>query len=102
DEKDVSTFEAALEALENAPRLDDRADALRNELKALLVRAREYAATPTPQERSRRRAQEQRNKLEADFKLWAEKFRHWIETDSEKYGIQLQRPTPGKNPTKEQ
>ncbi|HYE66809.1 MAG TPA: rhomboid family intramembrane serine protease [Pyrinomonadaceae bacterium] len=102
DEKDVSTFEAALEALENAPRLDDRADAMRNELKALLVRAREYAATPTPQERSRRRAQEQRNKLEADFKSWAEKFRHWIETDSEKYGIQLQRPTPDKNPTKEQ
>ena len=102
DEKDVSTFEAALEALENAPRLDDRADAMRNELKALLVRAREYAATPTPQERSRRRAQEQRNNLEADFKSWAEKFRHWIETDSEKYGIQLQRPTPDKNPTKEQ
>ncbi len=89
DRRDAGELEMAMKALDNAPHLDDQADAVRDELKGLLVRAGEYANAPTPDKRTQRAAQEQQNKLAQDYKAWGEKLKAWITTAGERYGLTL-------------
>lgn len=97
---DGGDLDRALEGLEGAPHLDDETDALRNELKSLLVRAKELAAraeTPRPtRQQQLARAREQR-KLSEDFVAWNKKYQEWAETDSRKYGVKLKEPEPAAN-----
>lgn len=107
NEGNASSIDGALKALESAPRLDDESDALRNELKDLLARAKEFAtrtaaATFPNTNRNVRRAQEEQRKLVLDFKSWSEKFRLWIETNGNKYGLQpVSTPTPAPDSSNE-
>jgi rhomboid protease GluP len=76
----------ALEALDKAPHLDDRTEVLRNELKALLTRVKEFAeAQPANQKPSQAPAKE-RDPLLNDFKAWRKQVEAWIKTDGQKYG----------------
>lgn len=98
NERDASGVDKAVEALNRAPRLDDNSDALRNEMKDLLARAKEYATMPTPDGRAKRRAQEQQRRLIADHNAWSAKLKQWVETDGAKYSIELQEnPPPSPN-----
>lgn len=96
NERDASAVAPALEALESAPSLDKESDALRGELKDLLVRAREFATTELSQ-----RDKQQHETLVTDILSWMEKYKQWVQTNGKQYGIFLQQPTPtneaGKN-----
>jgi membrane associated rhomboid family serine protease len=94
---DGGDLDRALGGLDGAPHLDDETDALRNELKSLLTRAKELTgktetARPTRQQQLAR-AREQR-KLSEDFVAWNKKYQEWAETDSHKYGVKLKEPEP--------
>jgi membrane associated rhomboid family serine protease len=96
---DASDLDRAAEGLDAAPRLDDATDALRNELKSLLARAKEFtnAAPQQPSRPSRqqqRAREDERKKLFADFVAWNKKYQEWAEADSRKYGVKLKEPGP--------
>jgi len=88
-EGDGGRLAGAIERLERAPSVSAEADALRDELKALLARARDLAAEPrlTPRERSRRVGQ-----INADFSNWHQRFDRWVETDGRNFNIISEAP----------
>ncbi len=87
NETDPEATEQAINKLENAPRLNDKADALRNELKELVVRARDYTSLPA-KERETKPSQLQLQQLLTDFQGWQDRFREWVKTDGgQKFGI---------------
>ena len=90
---DVAEIDPAIKQLESVPSLDEKPDAIRNNLKALLVRARELAAQK-PEQRQNRRAQAQLKELLSDFQAWEKGFDEWVKTDGEKYGLKLIEPQP--------
>jgi membrane associated rhomboid family serine protease len=84
-------IEAAIKALDDAGPPDERARALRDDLKALLTRTREYLAQLRARlDRQRIRAQEQA--LDSALDSWVAKRDEWIKTDGEKYGIVIEQP----------
>lgn len=85
---DARAAEEGLRALDYAPHLDDEADGLRNELKALLLRARALAQTSQTENRSPAIGK-QREDLLLAFESWRERFRLWVELDGHKYGIRI-------------
>lgn len=97
NEGDSGDVDRALEGLDGAPRLDDETEALRNEMKSLLVRVKEFNARAQPARPTRQqrlvRAEEQR-KLSADFIAWQKKYEEWAKTTSEKYGAKLKEVAP--------
>ncbi|MFN2456126.1 MAG: rhomboid family intramembrane serine protease [Pyrinomonadaceae bacterium] len=76
----------AIEALDKASPPDEKTDALRNELRSLLVRALDIAAAPPAKQRARK----QELQLIKDFQGWQKNFKQWLDTDSAKYGLQVQ------------
>jgi membrane associated rhomboid family serine protease len=95
---DVSGIQPALEQIENAPRLDEEAEGLRNDLKSLLTRIKEFTETkPEGQKPAQAREQKaKKNKLSSDFVAWQKKQLEWVKTHAEKYGIRLQQPDSSK------
>ena len=89
---DAQAAEDGLRALDYAPYLDDQADQLRYELKALLMRARALAEAARNQARSPALGTERENLLLA-FESWRERFKLWVELDGHRYGITLE-PAP--------
>jgi rhomboid protease GluP len=89
---DTSAIEPAIVALDHAPRLDEKADALREELKSLLVRAR--ARTASPEQRDT----EQRKKLRTDFRSWQNANLEWAQANKEKYNLQIDEDEPSPSP----
>ena len=75
---DAGRINNAIQELSGAPRLDDQADALRDGLKALLVRAKESA--PTARVRL-----EHEKKLRADFESWKKDYNRWLSTSGKQY-----------------
>lgn len=97
--QDTGDTEAVNKALDAAPTLDEKADALRKEMKQLLLRAGELAKIPTAL-RGRARARTQREELRKDFDAWVERRDEWVKTEGENYGIKLVEPetsTEGKD-----
>lgn len=88
---DSSGAEEAAKALEAAPNFDEKADAIRNELKQLLARAQSLSKTP-PDQRTGARARALREELAQDLLAWVEKRNAWIKSDGEKYGVRLVEP----------
>ncbi len=92
---DQSATDAAIEKLSRAPSLNPRADELRDELKFLLIRARDLAQQPQPKEQAARRAGAQAlDKLVADREDWEKRFNQWVETEGRTYGIGIVEPSP--------
>lgn len=87
---DKSKIDSALAQLENAPKIDDKTEALRDELKSLLGRMKELDATAKPGANSNQSATvKEERKLDADFKAWQKKVVELIKTEGAKYGIKL-------------
>src|SRR5947209_3233161 len=92
DQGDATQADKAIAQLDRVPALDAQADALRNGLKSLVERARDYAKLPEP-ERKTARGQAQKQKLERDADAWSEQFKQWTENDGKKFGL-YQEPEP--------
>lgn len=93
---DASGAQAAIEKLESAPRLDDRAGELKDELKNLVARARDLTVAAKPSNaRAQRVRNQQLNEIVRDFSVWQERRLEWVKTDGGKYGITIQEsPAP--------
>jgi hypothetical protein len=87
-EGDGSALAPAAEKLGEAPSLSEQADALRDDLKALALRARDISNDKTlaPRERQRRTRQ-----VAEDFKAWDERFDKLVETEGDELGIKMQK-----------
>ena len=85
---DAGGLTPAAELLEGAPALSPEADARRQELKALVARARDTADDKSlkPAEREERLRQ-----LDADLHGWQERFAQWTETEGEEFGVSMQK-----------
>lgn len=101
DKGDASSVDEAVKALEKAPPLDKRSGELRDELKALLVRAKEYAAIPAAgsKQQQQQRATAQRE-LDSDFDEWDNKFGRWVNTEGINYGLYFPPPLKDSPPEK--
>jgi rhomboid protease GluP len=93
DSNDVGEIERAIKQVEAVPSVDEKPDALRNELKALLARAQEFAAQ-APDQRKTRRAQAQLKGLLTDYQAWEKRFDEWVRTEGERYGLKIVEDTP--------
>jgi rhomboid protease GluP len=94
NEGDTGGIDAALTQIDAAPRLDERAENLRSELKSLLGRIKKFAETkPEGRKQSQAQARE-KQKLMTDFTSWQKKQFEWISTEGENYGIKLQSTAP--------
>jgi rhomboid protease GluP len=80
---DAGRIDSVIQELISAPHLDDQADALRDSLKALLVRAKELTKTLPADPRARL---EQQSKLRSDFDSWKKEYNHWLATSGKQYG----------------
>jgi rhomboid protease GluP len=91
---DAAGLAPALEQLEKAPSLSPKADALRDDLKGIVTRARDTAGEQKlkPAEREQRMKQ-----LSHDLGAWQDEFARWVEDEGAdfKVGIQKQEPRPG-------
>jgi rhomboid protease GluP len=76
---------------EKAPPLSPHADALRQELRALVARARETASDGSLKQGER---EKRKSQLEADLNDWQERFYQWVEAEGEEFGINMQKPNP--------
>jgi membrane associated rhomboid family serine protease len=85
---DAAALAPAAEKLEQTPALSEHADALRDDLKALVLRARDIADDKTLRPRDRERRTQQ---VVEDFKSWDEHFDRLVETEGEDLGIKLQK-----------
>jgi membrane associated rhomboid family serine protease len=87
-EADVAAANRAIEQLDRVPPFDPQADALRGELKQLVVRAAAYAQLPD-KERRTPAALAQGKQLIRDFKDWETRSDQWVKTEGSKYGLSL-------------
>jgi hypothetical protein len=82
----------AVEKLEQTPSLSPEANVQRDDLKALLVRARADADDKTLKEKERERRREQ---LATDFVSWVERFDRWVEDEGRpNFGVNIQKAEP--------
>lgn len=95
---DAKAVDEAIETQDKTPALDDQADALRQGLKSLLVRARGFAVA-TPQQLKNMRAQKQEKQLIDDFQSWQKNFREYLQKNGAKYGFRLQETVPKEKET---
>lgn len=96
---DASGVDEAVKALEKASPLDKRSGELRDELKALLVRAKEYAAMPAAGRTQQQQRTTAQGQLYSDFDEWDNKFGRWVNTEGTNYGLYF--PPPPKDPPPE-
>lgn len=89
DRDDASFLQGAAEKLETTPGLDGGSDAMRNELRELLVRARANAGDPelNPGQREQRKA-----RIDEDFDAWQERFQRWVDEEGADLGLKMQKP----------
>jgi membrane associated rhomboid family serine protease len=98
-ENDPGRIDEASRLLEELPPLDDRVNSLREQLKVLLVRAKEFSARmasapqPLPSE-----LQKEQNALVTDFATWTANYNYWLKTDAQNYGFKLTAETPEASP----
>jgi membrane associated rhomboid family serine protease len=90
---DASGLAPAFDRLEGAPSLSPKADALRDDLKAVVVRARETANDQTLKQPEREQRMKQ---LSHDLGAWQDEFAQWVEDEGAEFkvGIQKEQPPP--------
>ena len=86
---DAAALAPAVEQLDKTPSLSRQADALRDDLKALVTRARDIADDKTlkPREREQRMKQ-----LDDDFGAWQERFEQWVDNEGSEFHVGMQKP----------
>ena len=101
--EDPGGIEGAIKQLDEAEAPDQASAEIRDELKTLLARARDFTdktggnTASNTRARQRARVQQQRELLQ-DFEAWVDKSNQWVKTEGEKYGISLQEPPPADKP----
>lgn len=98
EKEDANGLDPAIKQLEEAEPPDEASSALRDELKNLVVHAREYltqtdGGNANTRARQRVRVQQQRELLQ-QFDAWVDKLNQWVNTEGEKYGLSMQKPSP--------
>jgi rhomboid protease GluP len=84
---DPKGVDNAVKELESAPHLDEKADELKETLKALLIEATQFKAKPTPSsERDRKNALQEENELVQGFAAWSQSYNQWLKTTGKIYG----------------
>ena len=96
-ELEPKAFEEVTRTLDAAPAPDQQSDLLRKELKALLMRAREWQ-TVAPSQRTQPQNREQLKKLYEDFEAWIKKRDEWVNARGANYGIKLIEPENAGSP----
>lgn len=74
-ENDASNIDAAIKGLDEAPPIDVKGDALKNQLKAILTRAKTQSA-PSADAAS----EKDRSRLDQDFKAWKNEYEEWLKS----------------------
>ncbi|MFL6210191.1 MAG: rhomboid family intramembrane serine protease [Pyrinomonadaceae bacterium] len=92
-EADAAAANRTIEQLDRVPPFDPKADALRGELKQLLIRARDYGQLPN-KERATPRALAQLKQLAADYAAWNTRSDEWVKNEGKNYGLILQDEPP--------
>jgi membrane associated rhomboid family serine protease len=82
----TENLDSVIGRLESVSPLDDKSGLLRDELKELLVRGRDFARQPESERASPRRAQ-QLNKLVGDFQAWQQRSIEWSKNEGRNFGI---------------
>jgi rhomboid protease GluP len=93
-EGDSAALAPAATKLEDATGLSASADALRNDLKTLIARARVVSNDKTLKQDERVRRMEQ---IASDYKTWNERFDEWAESEGSEFGIRIQKPETQKS-----
>ncbi len=96
-ERNSAAADGAIEKLGRLQPFEPKADALRDELKTLLLRARTYAG-----QQLTRTTPAQLKQLLDDFQAWEARFDEWVKTEGKNYGLYLQETDPAKQPDNQQ
>jgi membrane associated rhomboid family serine protease len=100
--EEASNLEASIKQLEEAEPPDQASAAIRDELKTLLGRARDFlteAKGNNANARVKQRAHlQQQRELLQQFEAWVDKSNEWVKTEGQKYGISLQERPPADKP----
>ena len=86
---DASGLVPAIEQLEGAPSMTPEADELRDQLKAIVARARDTAGDKTLKDVEREKRTED---LSRDFGAWQNDFTQWVNGEGKKSGVSIQKP----------
>jgi rhomboid protease GluP len=84
--------DGAVQALESAPQLDAKADDLRQELKTLLIKAKQITFVGRSSERLPRDIQKEQSKLIMEFASWSKEYNTWLKTTGKSYAGPVQEP----------
>ena len=86
---DASGVDEAVQALDKSGSLDKKSGELRDELKSLLLRAKDYAAMPEKSSTQTHAKAQKKLELKKSFDVWMEKFDRWVKTDGKNYGLYI-------------
>jgi membrane associated rhomboid family serine protease len=93
---DPGGIDQAIAQLDKQERLNDETDALRQELKALLGRARKHANDSQPPRKMTPAVRSERETLIHDLKLWQQQYASWLDSICKNFDLKCSEPTPGK------
>lgn len=99
DQGDASGIDDAARELEGVAALDKRSGELRDELKSLLVRAKDYAAMPSDGAKQQRAKLQQQRKLIMDMEAWKNRFDEWVKAEGKNYGFYIKEPPASPSPS---
>lgn len=91
-------IDEALAKLDAAPALDDNAGLLRDDLRAIVVRARDVSGMDVATAPAKQSRDEAAAALVKDFRAWEERQRMWLRNDARKYGLVMQEQQPDTAP----
>ncbi|MGI8565988.1 MAG: hypothetical protein ACR2LZ_05835, partial [Pyrinomonadaceae bacterium] len=83
-------IDEALAKLNEAPALDDNANRLREELRLIVVRARDVAGMNAETAAAKSTRDEVAASVIKDFRAWEERQREWLRNDARNYGLAIQ------------
>jgi membrane associated rhomboid family serine protease len=86
---DASGLAPAVEQLEHAPSMSPEADELRDQLKAIVSRARDTTNDKTLKDDER---EKRTDELSRDFGAWQNEFAQWVKGEGRKSGVSMQNP----------
>ncbi len=73
-----ANIDSAMKNLDASPSLDQKADELRDKLKAILIKVKEFALTAQGQDAKVRAART--NQLNVEFIAWRKEYNQWLKT----------------------
>jgi membrane associated rhomboid family serine protease len=84
-DKNTSNIDAAVQNLEAAPHLDQKADELKDKLKALLLQAKKSQATAAASPPRDTNKPSQADQLTQEFFKWRQAYNQWLKTEARNF-----------------